>query len=79
METGVGIAAALRVAAALRAATPTSRPERAHGLATAGVLTQDLLTAPLPIEKGRMPVPGVIALDRLEVDRYALERVEAEG
>jgi hypothetical protein len=28
----------------------------------------------LPIEKGRMAVPAVVALDEAEVDRYTLER-----
>ena len=86
-ETGVGIASALRIAAALRAAAPGARSagaafeeagrEPAHGLATAGVLVHDLLAAPLPIDRGRMTMPAAIALDRPEVDRYTLERFEA--
>jgi L-alanine-DL-glutamate epimerase-like enolase superfamily enzyme len=81
-ETGVGIAAVLRVAADLRAVPrATSRrpaqPEPAHSLATAGLLVHDLLATPLPIEKGRMAVPRAVALDESEVDRYALERFEA--
>ena len=51
--------------------------ETAHGLATAGLLIHDLLAAPLAIEKGRMAVPDVVALDEGEVDRYTLERFEA--
>jgi o-succinylbenzoate synthase len=83
-ETGVGIAAVLRVAADLRAVPrATSRrpagPEPAHSLATAGLLVHDLLATPLPIEKGRMAVPRAVALDESEVDRYALERFEAKG
>ena len=93
-ETGVGIAAALRIAEAMRAG-PTKgsavpRPaggafegqlsvEAAHGLATAGLLVHDLLAAPLPIQKGRMAVPGVVTLDEREVERYMLERCEAGG
>jgi L-alanine-DL-glutamate epimerase-like enolase superfamily enzyme len=82
-ETGVGIAAALRVAAAMRtdgrAAVGATTPERAHGLATAGLLVHDLLGVPLPIEKGRMAVPDGVSLDESLVDRYALERFEAQG
>ena len=82
-ETGVGIAAAIRVAAAIRAG-PSARgraggPEPAHGLATAGLLVHDLLAVPLPIEKGHMAVPGVVSLDESLVDRYAVERFEAHG
>jgi L-alanine-DL-glutamate epimerase-like enolase superfamily enzyme len=82
-ETGVGIAAALRVAAAMRtdargAARATS-PEPAHGLATAGLLVHDLLGVPLPIAKGRMAIPAIVSLDESVVDRYALERFEAQG
>jgi hypothetical protein len=51
--------------------------ETAHGLATAGLLIHDLLAVPLAIEKGRMAVPAVVALDEAEVDRYTLERFEA--
>jgi L-alanine-DL-glutamate epimerase-like enolase superfamily enzyme len=81
-ETGVGIAAALRVAAAMRTdvrgAGRAASPESAHGLATAGLLLHDLLALPLPIEKGRMAVPSVISLDEPTVDRYTLERFEAQ-
>ncbi len=74
-ETGVGIAAALRIAAALPTAGTGRRP--AHGLATAGLLVHDLLTVPLPIERGAMAIPVRVALEESEVDRYTLERVEA--
>ena len=89
-ESGVGIAAALRIAASMRATgrapnPRTSPPSRlsipalepAHGLATAGILGHDLLRVPLPIEKGRMAVHAAVDLDESEVDRYALERIEA--
>jgi o-succinylbenzoate synthase len=77
-ETGVGIAAALRLADALRpAGSAPSGP--AHALATSGLLVHDLLDAPLPIENGRMAVPGALRLEESEVDRYALERFEALG
>jgi O-succinylbenzoate synthase len=85
-ETGVGIAAVLRIAAAMRdgrvlegplALEPAASPEPAHGLATAGLLVHDLLAVPLPIAKGRMAVPAIVRLDEPEVDRYTLERFEA--
>ncbi len=100
-ETGVGIAAVLRIAAAIgEASTGTVRGsgrggerggagssagraveeagfEPAHGLATAGILVHDLLSVPLPIERGRMAVPAAVALDEPEVARYTLERFEA--
>ena len=79
-ETGVGIAAVLRIAAAIQGGRALERPpalETAHGLATAGLLIHDLLAVPLAIEKGRMAVPAVGALDEAEVDRYTLERFEA--
>ena len=80
-ETGVGIAAALRIAAELRSREPRDRQltEPAHALATSGILIHDLLSAPLPIKNGRMAVPAAVALDESEVDRYALERFEAQG
>jgi len=81
-ETGVGIAAVLRIAAAMRGERGLEGPpalETAHGLATAGLLIHDLLAVPLAIEKGRMAVPAVVALDEAEVDRYTLERFEASA
>jgi L-alanine-DL-glutamate epimerase-like enolase superfamily enzyme len=80
-ETGVGIAAVLRIAAAVRATARPPMPARepAHGLATAGILAHDLLRVPLPIEEGRMAVPAAVELDQSEVDRYTLERFEARG
>jgi L-alanine-DL-glutamate epimerase-like enolase superfamily enzyme len=83
-ETGVGIAAALRLAADLRdrggersAADPGSAP--AHALATSGLLVHDLLEMPLAIDRGHMEVPAALTLDESQVDRDALERVEARG
>jgi L-alanine-DL-glutamate epimerase-like enolase superfamily enzyme len=76
-ETGVGIAAVLRIAAALPLTDSGRQP--AHGVATAGVLVHDLLAAPLPIERGAMAVPARITLDESEVARYTLERFEALG
>ena len=76
-ETGVGIAAGLRIAAALRDRRPNG-PATTHGLATAGLLIHDLLAVPLSIDKGRMAVPTFVALDEPEVDRYTLERFESQ-
>lgn len=78
-ETGIGIAAALRIAVELRAAQGANSLERAHGLATAGILIHDLLRRPLPIENGAMAVPTAPALDEEEVDRYSLERFDTRG
>ena len=79
-ETGVGIAAVLRIAAAIQGGRALERPpalETAHGLATAGLLIHDLLAVPLAIEKGRMAVPATVTLDEAQIDRYTLERFEA--
>jgi L-alanine-DL-glutamate epimerase-like enolase superfamily enzyme len=81
-ETGVGIAAGLAVAAALPAVTGR-RLERPpdHGLATAGLLEHDLLTMDLPVEKGRMRVPGGPATGGLgiTIDERALARFVVES
>ncbi len=88
LETGVGIAAVLRIASRVREASMSARRssgravesaatlEPAHGLATAGILVHDLLATPLPIVRGRMAVPDVVSLDVSAVDRYTLERFE---
>jgi L-alanine-DL-glutamate epimerase-like enolase superfamily enzyme len=80
-ETGVGIAAVLRIAAELRARGRRGRDmsEPANSLATAGILLHDLLLAPLHLEKGSMAVPDAVALDESELDRYATERFEVVG
>lgn len=86
-ETGVGIAAGLAAAAAL------PDPDRhAHGLATAGLLEHDLLTAGLPIDEGRMRLAdglddeeddGGVAGSRgglgIALDERALERFATEA
>lgn len=66
-ETGVGLAAALHLAATL--------PDdgRAHGLATADLLVSDLLDEPLAIVDGRMPVPTGPGLG-VDLDPTAVER-----
>jgi o-succinylbenzoate synthase len=71
LATGVGLSAALRVAAAL----PGDR-EHAHGLATADVLVSDLLASPLVMTLGRISVPvaGII-LDEAALERWTVKRV----
>lgn len=72
LETGVGLTAALRVAAAL----PDPDRGYAHGLATADLLVSDLLATPLEVHDGRMAVPGgPIVLDEAALARWTVERV----
>jgi L-alanine-DL-glutamate epimerase-like enolase superfamily enzyme len=68
-ETGVGIVTALHLAA-------TVPQDRAHGLATAGLLASDLLARPLVIVRGRMAVPAGPGLG-IDLDPAALERYRA--
>lgn len=69
LDTGVGLTAALRVAAALGGGV--------HGLATAEVLDSDLLATPLAVRDGCIVAPdgAGTALDEAAVDRYAVERI----
>ncbi|MEO5884743.1 MAG: o-succinylbenzoate synthase [Candidatus Limnocylindrales bacterium] len=69
LETGVGLTAALRVAACV--------PGGVHGLATGDVLVSDLLARPLAVQAGRMAVPAGLAtsLDEAAVARYAIDRI----
>ncbi len=84
-ETGIGIAAALAMAAALPEVDGTPGGVD-HGLATAGLLEHDLLRGELVVEDGRMwlpdsPGPGGLGIevDLAAVDRYRAEAVEAAG
>lgn len=67
-ETGIGVAAALQLAATL------DDGGRAHGLATAGLLASDLLAEPLAIVDGWMPLPSGpglgVRLDPVAVETY---------
>lgn len=79
-ETGIGIAAALAVAAALPSGPALSGAGSLdHGLATAGILEHDLLVEALPIGDGRMRVPGGtggglgVALDERALTRYTVD------
>ena len=69
VDAGVGVAAALHLAATLPSPAP------ACGLATGSLLAVDLLAAPLPLERGRMHLPagsglGVV-VDEGELARFA--------
>ena len=68
-ETGIGIASAVRIAVSI----PLVGEERAHGLATAGLLEHDLLATPMIVRAGRMAVPHVLELDAEAMERYAVE------
>ena len=69
-ETGVGLVAALSLAASLPVAGAT---ELAHGLAPADLLESDLLTEPLKVAGGRMTGPASVSLDEEALARYAVE------
>lgn len=89
-ETGVGIAAALAIAAALpnvpssrgagEAGGPRAGGSRDHGLATAGLLEHDLLVDGLVLDDGRLRAPGGAGSGRLgiRVSERALERYGQE-
>lgn len=70
-ETGVGTAAAVRAAADL----PRVGEERAHGLATTGLLEHDLLATPLVVAAGRITLPASLHLDYEALGRYEVERI----
>ena len=81
-ETGVGIAAALAMAALLpvfASARWAGPPD--HGLATAGLLEHDLLRESLIVEAGRMHAPYGLASGGLgiDLDVRALDRFRAEA
>ena len=67
IDTGIGIAAALHLAATLPS------PALACGLATGDLLTTDLLALPLPIRGGRMRLPDTPGLG-VRPDEKALKR-----
>jgi L-alanine-DL-glutamate epimerase-like enolase superfamily enzyme len=82
-ETGIGIAAARSCAAGLAGGLAGGL---AHGLATAGLLENDLLVAPLAVDDGMMAPPGGkgsgglgIHVDDVALRRFAVEAVEAAG
>ena len=77
IDSGIGTAAALQLAATLPAPAP------ACGLATAPLLAADLVRRPLPIEDGEMRLPeepGLgVQLDRDQCSRYRSGAVEEFG
>ena len=82
-ETGIGIAAALALAATLpEVEGPGWAFAPDHGLATAGLLEHDLLTESLVVAEGRMRVPATpgsgglgITLDERALERFRVERI----
>jgi o-succinylbenzoate synthase len=74
LETGVGLAAAARVAALL------SDRDHAHGLATADALGSDLLATSMLVANGRLAVPGLgLRLDDAALDRWTVDRLGADA
>jgi o-succinylbenzoate synthase len=74
LDTGVGLAAAARVAALL--------PDRdhAHGLATADALGSDLLATPISVANGRLVVPALgLRLDEAALARWSVDRLGADA
>ena len=72
LETGVGLAAALRCAARL----PGGNEAWAHGLATSELLEHDLLATPIEVHDGRVALPvAPLVLDDDAVARFAVDRV----
>lgn len=67
LDAGIGIVAALHLAATLPA------PGLACGLATGSLLTTDLLTTPLTVRDGRMRWPEAAGLG-VQLDKEAVER-----
>jgi o-succinylbenzoate synthase len=81
-ETGIGIAAALAIAARLPDIATARWPDPLdHGLATAGLLEHDLLVRSLLVEDGRMRAPGGDGTGGLGVapDLRALERFRVDA
>jgi o-succinylbenzoate synthase len=75
-ETGIGLAAAIACAATLPDVPGWPADGRAHGLATAGVLVDDLLASSLIVEAGRIRAPFEPGSGGLGItpDDAALER-----
>ena len=70
-ETGVGVAAAVRMASS----NPRVGEERAHGLASTSLLEHDLLSTSMAVVAGRIALPASLQLDEEALDRYAVERI----
>jgi L-Ala-D/L-Glu epimerase len=82
-ETGIGIAAALAMAWGLPEVVSARWPDPLdHGLATAGLLENDLLVRSLIVEDGRMHAPRMpgsgglgIVLDGLALERFRVDTI----
>ncbi len=74
-ETGIGTDAAIRAAAAL----PEIGPERAHGLATAGILVHDLLERPMAVTAGRVAVSELLRVDDDALRQFTVETIGPES
>lgn len=75
MDSGIGVAASLHVAAASYG-RDSVQPPRAVGLATLDLLVNDLLCGDLPVADGAMMLPTGPGLG-VELDRQAMERYAA--
>ncbi|MEW6226382.1 MAG: enolase C-terminal domain-like protein [Chloroflexota bacterium] len=71
-ETGIGLRAAVVAAVGLPDVPGWPAAERAHGLATLGLLEDDLLAGPLEVAGGRLQAgdPGAVEVDEAAVARY---------
>jgi O-succinylbenzoate synthase len=80
-ETGVGLAMGLACAADLPDVPGWPAVERDHGLATADLLRDDMLVAPLVVKGGRMRAPGGPGSGALgvTVDEAVVRWYEAAG
>jgi o-succinylbenzoate synthase len=78
LETGVGLLAGLRVAAALDAGLDTAA-SRAHGLATADRLVDDLVLDPPVILDGSVSAPWPIGAGRVDDEAVRRFAVDAAG
>ncbi len=77
-ETGIGVAGALGVAAGLAAILPPGVAALDHGLATLGLLEDDLLAEPIRVEAGRARV-GALLPDDAAIERYRIAEPLADG
>ena len=64
-----------RPVSSVPATLPSVGRERAHGLATAGLLEHDLLAEPCTVAGGRIALPAIVALDEDALRRYTVETI----
>jgi L-alanine-DL-glutamate epimerase-like enolase superfamily enzyme len=77
-ETGIGIGAALNVAAGLAAVLPPGVALLDHGLATAHLLADDLLVEPIRVDGGRASL-SVLLPDDAAIERYRIADPVTDG